>query len=125
MEDLRDMAEQAVRNHQNHYSCSAAVLMAFAGQVGLDESEARRIATPYAGGRMGKCGAVLAAEYVLGHCGLTDSDELVAQLEERFIAADKGSVLCNDLRGKTPGTCRACVTDAARILADMLSGTSR
>lgn len=112
--------DQAVKNHREFYSCSAAVLCAFAEQAGLSEREARNIAAPFAGGKMGKCGAVLAAEYVLQHSGRGDAGEQLRQFEERFIGADKGSVLCNDLRGKVPGSCRACVTDAARILEDML-----
>lgn len=69
---------------------------------------------------MQKCGAVLAAEYVLSHSGQANTEALVHQFEERFVNAGKGSVLCADLRGKMPGSCRACVSDAARILEDML-----
>ena len=44
----------------------------------------------------------------------------VEEFEEKFKAADKGSVMCADLRGKVPGSCRACVTDAAKILEEMI-----
>lgn len=118
------LSDQAVKNHKNHKnydSCSAAVLSAFSKEAGLSESAARKIAGPFAGGKMQKCGAVLAAEYVLSHSGRTDTETLVRQFEERFINAEKGPVLCVDLRGKVPGSCRACVTDAAQILEDMLN----
>ena len=114
------LSDRAVKNHQNYDSCSAAVLSAFSEKAGLSESEAKRIAGPFAGGKMLKCGAVLAAEYALSHSGQANAEALVRKFEERFIDAGKGSVLCVDLRGKVPGSCRACVTDAARILEEML-----
>ena len=121
--DMGTLAEQAVTNHKRYYSCSAAVLCAFARQAGLTEEEARQIAAPFSGGKMGKCGAVLAAEYVLEHSGRGGAEEQVRRFEERFADPKKGSVYCADLRGKFPGSCRACVTDAAEILEDMLAET--
>ena len=116
------LSDQAVTNHKNFHSCSAAVLCAFSEQAGLTDAEAKRIAGPFAGGKMQTCGAVLAAEYVLRHSGLPEPEDLVQRFEARFIASGKGSVLCTALRGKVPGSCRACVTDAARILEEMLPG---
>ena len=62
---MGSLAEKAVENHKNFYSCSAAVLCAYAEKAGLTSEEARNVAAPFAGGKMGKCGAVMAAEYVL------------------------------------------------------------
>ena len=59
------LAESAVVNHRCYNSCSASVLCAFAETAGLSDGEARALAGPMAGGRMGKCGALLAAETVL------------------------------------------------------------
>ena len=98
------LADKAVENHKSFYTCSGAVLCAFADKIGISEAEAKSISMPYAGGRAGKCGAIMSAE----------------EFEAAFIAADKGSVMCSDLRGKVPGSCRACVTDAARILEEMI-----
>lgn len=64
---------------------------------------------------MGKCGAVMSAEYVLKQAYRND-DAKITEFEKRFISKGKGSVICNDLCGH----CRACVTDAALILEDML-----
>ena len=66
-----------------------------------------------------KCGAVLSAEYVLSELYKEDKEEKIRAFEKRFIEADKGSVQCVELRGRVPGSCRACVTDAAKILETM------
>ncbi|MCR4717315.1 MAG: C-GCAxxG-C-C family protein [Lachnospiraceae bacterium] len=113
-------ADKAVDNHKHFYTCSASVLAAFADQINIDEANAKEISKPFAGGRMGKCGAVLSAEYVLKEFYKDDADAKIEEFEDKFKAADKGSVICMDLRGKVPGSCRACVTDAARILEEML-----
>ena len=112
--------EKAVINHKSFYTCSASVLAAFADKLGITESEAKTIASPFAGGRMGKCGAVLSAEYVIEQLYKADSEEKIAEFEEKFKAADKGSVMCSDLRGKVEGSCRACVRDAAKILEEII-----
>ncbi len=117
---MGSLAEKAVENHKNFYSCSAAVLCAYAEKAGLTSEEARNVAAPFAGGKRGKCGAVMAAEYVLQQVKNADVGAETAVFESRFIDAGKGSVMCKDLRGKTPGSCRACVKDAALILEEML-----
>ena len=109
-------ADQAVNNHKSFNTCSGSVLMAFADKIGISEDEAKKIAAPFAGGRMGKCGAVMSGEYVLEQLYGADAPDKIAEYEAAFKAADKGSVMCSNLRGN----CRACVTDAARILEDMI-----
>jgi len=115
-------ADKAVNNHKSFHTCSGSVLEAFSDVIGISEAEAKSISMPFAGGRMGKCGAVLSAEYVLEQKYGAESAKKIEKFEERFKAADKGSVMCSDLRGKVPGSCRACVTDAAKILEDMIEG---
>ena len=115
-------ADKAVNNHKSFHTCSGSVLEAFADVIGISEAEAKTISMPFAGGRMGKCGAVLSAEYVLEQKYGAESAKKIEEFEERFKAADKGSVMCSDLRGKAPGSCRACVTDAAKILEDIIEG---
>ena len=38
---MAEKANKAVENHKSFYSCSAAVLCAFADEAGLDEQEAK------------------------------------------------------------------------------------
>jgi len=114
-------AEQAVANHKNHYPCSTAVLSAFAETAGLSEKEALLIAKPMAGGRMGKCGAVLAAEYVLEKIYGEKAEAKKQELERRFMEMNR-SVVCRELKGIGTGkvlcSCRQCVTDAAELLEE-------
>ena len=58
---MAEKSEKAVKNHKSFYSCSASVLCAFAEDAGMTEQEAKTAASPFAGGRMGKGGAVMAA----------------------------------------------------------------
>ena len=107
------------------YSCSAAVLSAFAEDAGLSEEAAKQAAKPMAGGRMVKCGAVLAAEKVLAEkYGEQAACEKIEELERRFIEKNS-TVICRELKGFGTGkvlrSCRGCVTDAAEILENMLS----
>ena len=114
---MKSLAEKAINNHKCFYSCSAAVLCAFADEIGLSEQQAKTAAAPFAGGRMGKCGAVMSAEYVLAKKYGEDSEQL-AKFEKRFADKNK-SVICRELRGGLR-SCRGCVTDAAEILEAML-----
>ena len=86
----------------------------------MGESDGKTIVSPFAGGRMGKCGEVLSAEYVLEQIYKEDAAEKIEEFEDKFKASDKGSVMCSDLRGKVVCYCRACVRDAAKILEEMI-----
>lgn len=116
--------DKAIENHKNGYTCSGAVMCAFADDAGLSEQEAFDISRPFAGGRMGKCGAVLAAEQVLREKFGEKADSMIAELERRFTEMNS-SVVCRELKGFGTGKvlrpCRGCVTDAAAILEKMLS----
>ena len=111
--------EQAIQNHKNHYPCSVAVLSAFAEIAGISSQDALIVARPMAGGRMGKCGAVLAGEYVLEKIYGERAKEKIQELEHEFIERNQ-SVVCRELKGIGTGkvlrTCRGCVTDASEIL---------
>ena len=108
-------AEKAVQNHKCWYPCSAAVLCAFAEDIQLTEEEARSRALPDAGGRAGKCGAVMAAEVGLKARYGDEAEARIRDFEQRFMDRN-GSVQCRALRRN----CRKCVTDAASIAEDML-----
>ena len=116
-------AEKAAANHSHFYSCSASVLCAFAEDAGLDEKEAKSLAAPMAGGRQGKCGAVLAAEYVLAKKYPGDAQAKTVEFEKAFTQMNK-SVICAELKGGLTGSvlrsCRGCVTDAAELLEKLL-----
>ena len=121
---MSEKANKAVENHKSFYSCSASVLCAFADEAGMSEQEARAAAAPFAGGRMGKCGAILAAEYVLSKRFPDSADEKLAAFEKEFTDMNR-SVICRELKGALTGSplrsCRGCVTDAAEILERMCS----
>ena len=116
-------SEKAVELHKSFHSCSESVLCAFADDADLTEYQASAAAKPFAGGRMTKCGAVLAAQYVLAKKFGEDSNKL-SQFEEEFIALNKSAV-CRELKGALTGaplrSCRGCVSDSAEILEKLLS----
>ena len=118
-------SEQAVFNHKNGHTCSSAVLCAFADDAGMSREQAKAASMPFSGGRMVKCGAVLAAEEVLKAKFGEEAAEKIAELEKRFTEMNS-TVLCRELKGFGTGKvlrpCRGCVTDAALILEDMLEG---
>ncbi len=112
---MDNKTNQAVANHKKFYSCSASVLCAFADQIGMSQQDAKAAAAPFAGGRMGKCGAVMAAEYILEKQFPDSADEKITEFEDEFIQKNQ-SLMCSELRGKKLRSCRGCVTDAAEIL---------
>ena len=121
---MSQKAENAVNYHKQFYPCSAAVLCAFCADAGMNEKDARAAAMPFAGGKMGKCGAVLAAEYVLGKkFPPEEAKEKVAEFENRFTEMNR-TLMCKELKGSLTGTpirsCRGCVTDAAELLDELL-----
>ena len=121
---MSEKTEKAIKNHKNFYSCSAAILSAFADDAGVSEKEAKSIASPMSGGKMGKCGAVLAAEYVLDKKFGANAEPLKKEFEQRFTEMNR-TLMCKELKGALTGkvlrSCRGCVTDAAELLDDILN----
>ena len=119
---MKENVNKAIENHKSFYSCSAAVMCAFADEIGIGADEAKKIAAPFAGGRMGKCGAVLAAEYILSQKYPEKAEQLISEFEKEFTGMNR-SVMCRELKGTLTGrplrSCRGCVTDAAEILERM------
>ncbi|SRR5271166_5769164 len=139
--------DTAVSRFADGFNCSQAVLSAFAGDFGLDDATALKIASGFGGG-MGRmantCGAVTGAFMVLGlRYGQTSSDReakeaIYARIREfaRRFQARNGSVVCRDLLGCDIGTpeglqrakdekllttiCPKFVRDACEILEEML-----
>ena len=115
---MAEKTEKAVKYHKSFYSCSASVLCAFAEDAGMDIEQAKAAAAPFAGGKMIKCGAVLAAEYVLAMKYGKDTDK-ISEFENEFISRNK-SANCRELKSGLRN-CRGCVSDSAEILEAMLN----
>jgi len=131
------------------YNCAQSVIKAYAGDVGMNEEEAVKMASALGGGigRTGHvCGAVSGAALVIGmKFGSTDNTKKHArdkayqkakELLEKFAAQNK-TVLCKELLGYDISTdeglkqaresgvmvqkCPLFVLSAAKILEDIVS----
>ncbi len=140
-------SEKAVALFESGFNCSQAVLMAFAGESGMDSAKAAKLASGFGGG-MGRmahtCGAVTGAYLVIGlKHGATDANDKVAKentyrLVREFAARFQAlhpSDACRDLLGCDISTmagleeakdkglfgsvCPRLVREAAEILEDM------
>ena len=146
-----DHIEQAKRNIEEGYSCSQAVLMAFAEELGLSTETAARVAAGFGGGmgRSGRtCGAVSGALMVVGlvEGGTSAADKaakertyaMARQVMEEF-EARRGALDCRELLGVDISTaeglaqarehklfagCTRHVEEAARIASDLIRGNS-
>jgi len=110
-----EVKERAVALFRNGYNCSQAVLGAFAGELGLDEDAAVRLATGFGVGlsQGATCGAVSGAIMVLGlrHGGggpegleaKQATYALAQEFMERFTERMGGTV-CAGLLGLDPST---------------------
>lgn len=140
----QETISSAVSFFNEGYACSQSVLLAFAGRFGLDEKQAKRIASTFGGG-MGrlreKCGAVTGGFMVLGLAyGNADPNDMETKLAayrkvrelNRKIEALHGSSCCSELLKKHATTadvterkhhqiiCQKIVGGVAGILFDML-----
>jgi C_GCAxxG_C_C family probable redox protein len=141
-------AERGVSLFMAGYSCSQAVLQAFAPRLGLAQETAAPLAAPFGAGisfQGMQCGAVSGALLAIGlRYGNTSADDKTSKVQayarsqafiERFKAQHQ-TVLCRDLLGidlSQPGelerareteafdqVCPVFVRDAVEILAAML-----
>ncbi|MBR1592062.1 MAG: C_GCAxxG_C_C family protein [Ruminococcus sp.] len=121
---MTENSMKAVEYHKSGFSCSAAVLNAFRDEIFMDEIQALSAAAPMAGGRMIKCGAVLAAEYVIRnkYDGET-AERKISEFEKEFASLNQ-SLVCKELKGAGTGkvlrSCRGCVSDSAEILERLI-----
>jgi len=139
------LSDCAVNTFANRYNCSQSVLSVFAGQFGVDEKTALRLASPFGGGfaRRGEvCGAVNGALMALGLARGTDTpatkDEIYRLSEEfmRRFEGKHGTILCRNLidcdlrtaegyqaavdKGVFDSVCPGLVRDAVEILQELL-----
>ncbi len=146
-------SEAALAYFVEGFSCSQAVLSAFAPEMGLDSETALKVAGSFGGGmgRMGgTCGAVTGAFMAIGlrYAKLDPSDnktrdkgyEMVREFASKF-AARHGSITCRELIGCDLSTkegqtlakeknvfelkCRKFVSDAAAMLDEILEKDER
>jgi C_GCAxxG_C_C family probable redox protein len=100
--------ELAVARFRQNFNCAQSVFAAFAPQLGMDESQALKLASPFGGGvaRRGQtCGAVTGALMVLGlakgadtPAGKEDAYRLGQEFLQRF-ESRHGTILCRELIG--------------------------
>jgi C_GCAxxG_C_C family probable redox protein len=103
---MNNPADTAAARLDQGFNCAQSVLAAFAGQLGLDESRALKLASPFGGGvsRRGEvCGAVSGALMVLG---LAQGADIPAGKESAYLLgqdflqrfeARHGTILCRKL----------------------------
>jgi len=103
---MNNPADTAAARLDQGFNCAQSVLAAFAGQLGLDESRALMLASPFGGGvsRRGEvCGAVSGALMVLGLAQGADTPagkESAYLLGQDFLQrfeARHGTILCRKL----------------------------
>lgn len=135
-----DKAKTAEEFFLQGYACSQAILLAFAGDIGLDELTAKRISSSFGGG-MGRlrltCGAVTGSFMVIGMLyGNSEPGDLKIKLKAYSLVQEMakrfeelhGTLCCGDLlaqhvspeqvqgREHHRKICHRFVRDAARIL---------
>jgi len=143
---MTNPSEIALACFRQNFNCAQSVLVAFAPQLGLDESQALKIASPFGGGvaRRGQiCGAVTGALMALGlahgadsPAGKEDAYHLGEEFLQRF-ESRHATILCRDLldcdistpagrqqageRGVFTALCPLFVGDAVEVVQEMLS----
>ena len=136
------------------FNCAQAVAAAFAEEMGITETEAVRLASPFGGGfgRLREvCGAFSGMMMVLGSCcGYDDPSvktakpelyEKVRLLASRF-EEENGSIICRELLGLEKGEvggepaertpefyrtrpCVKCIESAAQIIDEFIKETDK
>ena len=93
-----EKAEMLRNAKERHYNCAQSVLIPFAGEAGLDEETAYRIASGFGSGmKTGKvCGAITGGAMVLGLLGL-DSPENMQRLFREIQGHHEGVTDCRNL----------------------------
>jgi C_GCAxxG_C_C family probable redox protein len=139
-------SEMAVARFSQKFNCAQSVFAAFAPQLGMDESRALKLASPFGGGvsRRGQvCGAVSGALMVLGLArgadtpeGKEDAYRMGQEFLQQF-ESKHDTILCRELlncdlstsagleqarvSGVLTSLCPLFVRDAAEIVQGMLA----
>ena len=98
MSEHLDKAELLRKSEERHYNCAQSVLIPFAGEAGLDEEQAYKIASGFGSGmKTGNvCGAITGGAMVLGLLG-KDSPENMQRLFREIKEWHEGQTDCKDL----------------------------
>jgi C_GCAxxG_C_C family probable redox protein len=140
----QEAIEKALTLFEEGYACSQSVLLAFSGQLKIDETSAKLISSTFGGG-MGrlrqKCGAVTGGFMVLGlACGNTDPKDMNTKLAaydkvqefNRQFEEINGTSVCAEILAPYANEdqvaqrlhhkliCRKVVGDAAGLVYDIL-----
>lgn len=143
-----DKKSKALLHFESGFSCSQAVFLPFAEEMGMDKEQALKIATPFGGGIGGTgdvCGAVSGAILAIGlkhgRATLEDTEAKTKSYEMAALFLDTfekkhGSRQCKGLlgydfsipgqraeameKGITKEKCPAFVRDAVEILEEIL-----
>ncbi len=141
---MEDLVQKANALHDGGFNCAQAVLGAFCGRYGMDDTLAMQVAGSFGGGlRCGEvCGAVTGAAMVIGlKYGQTEAQDKAAkekcyEVTSAFMKAyadRKGTLLCRELLGydvrdgeakaRFPGrpkeVCPGAIGAAVRLLEEM------
>lgn len=142
-------SEIAVNRFCQNFNCAQSVFVAFAPQLGMDEGQALKLASPFGGGvaRRGQtCGAVTGALMALGlaqgadtPAGKEDTYRMGQEFLQRF-ESRHATILCRELidcdistlegrqqareKGAFTTLCPLFVRDAAEIVQAMLAKKS-
>ncbi len=121
-------SEQAVYNKHHGYNCCQSVLSVFEEDLPLDAEKLRALGSCFCigmGSTEGTCGALTAAEMILGmrrYCGRPQ----IVESRELFEAFKKeaGASVCSDLKGLKTGevlcSCDRCIEIAVQLLEERL-----
>jgi C_GCAxxG_C_C family probable redox protein len=103
---MTDLQENALARFSRNFNCAQSVLAAFVPQLGLEEAQALKLASPFGGGvaRRGQiCGAVTGALMALGLAQGADTPagkEAAYCLGQEFLQrfeSRHGTLLCREL----------------------------
>lgn len=108
---MTEREELARKAFKEGYNCSQAIMIAYSDIIGVDKTQALKLASSFGGG-MGRmrevCGAVsgifMVAGLIYGYDdpkdfeGKKDTYEIIQELAKRF-KAENGSIICRELLG--------------------------
>jgi C_GCAxxG_C_C family probable redox protein len=143
---MTNPSDIAVARFRQNFNCAQSVFVAFAPHLGMDESQALKLASPFGGGvaRRGQvCGAVSGGLLALGLARGVDTPaekEDVYRLGQEFLQrfeSKYGTILCRELldcdistpkglqqareKGVFTALCPLFVRDAAEIVGSILA----
>lgn len=124
---IADKTAYALDLKHSGHNCAQAVLGAFAEETGISHDDAKRLAAAFGAGMgnmEGTCGALVAAEMLLGLAQYVGRPVggAARNLHQAF-AEHCGATICKDIKGRDTGVvlcpCDECVRFAAELAAQI------